>query len=56
MNEEEILDHHCKKIIDAMDHYITFNHRYSYDDLKIDIRAEVQEAMRKARYEASRGN
>jgi hypothetical protein len=36
--------------------YIDRNDQYSFGDMMIDIRAEVQRAMRDARTEAEKGN
>ncbi len=49
MTEEQILDHHCKKISDAIRLYIDRNDLYNFCDMMVDIRAEVQDAMQKSK-------
>lgn len=56
MTEQQILDQHCKKIEEHINLYIDRNDLYGYEDMKKDIRKELQDAMRKARREALRGN
>lgn len=53
MTEEKILNHHCSKIEQIIDSYMAHN---DIEELRINIRAEMQEAMSKARNEALRGN
>ncbi len=56
MTEESILNEHCKSIEEDIRNYIDRNDIYNFEELKKDIRTEVQQAMQKARREALRGN
>ncbi len=56
MTEEYLLDRAEVLISKAVRMYIDRNDQYSFDDMMIDIRAEVQRAMEDARREVLRGN
>jgi hypothetical protein len=56
MTERQVLDRACEAIEEAVNLYIARNDQYNYDDMLVDIRAEVKRAMEDARREAMRGN
>ena len=56
MTEQEILNTCMIKIKSAVDHCRFGPDNYPAEIMMADIRTEVQEAMRKARKEALRGN